>query len=179
MNSVRSSARCECSAPTATYGSPKTSRPYKLWTGATSESRAVGGIGYYLEASATGIITGYGAMAMTPDQLRRFRNAIDEETSGAEFAHLNDILASQKLPISHGAEQPLKTAPRGYTPDHPRIQSLRWKGAAIVQEWNTTEWMYTIETLDAIQHVWGGAAPLKTWIDTYISAGRPGSATGP
>lgn len=39
--------------------------PYKLWTGATSETQAVGGIGYYFEVSASGIATGYGAMAMS------------------------------------------------------------------------------------------------------------------
>lgn len=61
--------------------------PYKLWTGATSESRAVGGIGYYLEVSATRIVTGYGAMLMTADQVRRFRAAIDESRRPAH-SHL-------------------------------------------------------------------------------------------
>lgn len=59
--------------------------PYRTWTGATSESHAVGGIGYYLEASAVGVVTGYGTMVMTPGQLRRFRAAVDDETSGLEL----------------------------------------------------------------------------------------------
>ena len=146
----------------------KDKSPYKLWTGATSESQAVGGIGYYLEVSADGIVTGYGAMLMSSDQLRRFRAAIDDETSGTEFAHVIDTLAAQTCLVSHGAEEPLKTAPRGYSADHPRIHFLRWKGAAIVQEWATADWMHTPETLDAILGVWRGAWPLKAWLDNYL-----------
>ncbi|WP_448656849.1 DUF2461 domain-containing protein [Microbacterium lacticum] len=151
----------------------KDKSPYKLWTGATSESQAVGGIGYYLEASAHGIVTGYGAMLMTSEQLRRFRAAIDDEPSGTEFAHLLDTLTAQSHPVSHGAEDPLKTTPRGYSADHPRIQFLRWKGAAIVQEWATADWMRTPEALDAIRGVWRGAAPLKTWLGNYVSGLPP------
>ena len=146
--------------------------PYKLWTGATSEAQAVGGIGYYLEVSATGIVTGYGAMLMDSDQLRRFRAAIDNHTSGSEFEHLIDSLAAQSLPISHGAQEPLKTAPRGYSAGHPRIQYLRWKGAAIVQQWPRADWMHTPETIEAIRSVWSGAAPLKTWLETHVN-GQP------
>lgn len=144
--------------------------PYKLWTGATSEARAIGGIGYYLEASATGVVTGYGAMLMASDQLRRFRAAIDDDTSGNEFAQLLSALAAQSLPLSHGAEEPLKTAPRGYSAEHPRLQYLRWKGAAVIQEWLKDAWMHTPETLDAIRSVWHGAEPLKTWLDRYVLA---------
>lgn len=144
--------------------------PYKLWAGATSESQAVGGIGYYLEASATRIVTGYGAMLMAPDQLRRYRAAIDDHTSGTEFETLIDTLAARSLPVSHGGEEPLKTAPRGYPTEHPRIQYLRWKGAAIVQEWPRDDWMYTTRARDAIRDVWQGAEPLKAWLDRHIAS---------
>lgn len=143
--------------------------PYKLWTGATSEAQAVGGIGYYLEASAEGIVTGYGAMLMAPDQLRRYRAAIDDARSGNEFEHLNRTLAAESHPVSHGAEEPLKTAPRGYSTDHPRIQYLRWKGAAIVQEWPEDDWMHTPDMLDAIRSVWHAADPFKYWLDSYVN----------
>lgn len=142
--------------------------PYKPWTGATSEAQAVGGIGYYLEASAKGIVAGYGAMLMAPDQLRRYRAAIDDERSGKEFEQLNHTLAAESYPISHGAEDPLKTAPRGYSTDHPSIQYLRWKGAAIVQEWPKEDWMHTPDMRDAIRSVWHGADPLKTWLETHL-----------
>lgn len=142
--------------------------PYKLWTGATSEARAVGGVGYYLEVSATGIVTGYGAMLMVPEQLRRYRAAIDNEKSGSQFEELVDSLAERSLSVSHGAEDPLKTAPRGYTANHPRIRHLRWKGAAVIQEWPKDDWMHSPRTLDAIRRVWHGADPLKSWLETHL-----------
>lgn len=143
--------------------------PYKLWTGATSESQAVGGLGYYLEVSATRIVTGYGAMLMTSDQLRCFRAAIDDEATGSEFEELSGSLAAQSLPVSAGAEEPLKTAPRGYSAEHPRIRYLRWKGAAIVQEWPKADWTHTCRARDAIRGVWRGAEPLKAWLETHVS----------
>lgn len=36
--------------------------PYKLWIGATTESRGVGGMGYHVEVSASGMLVGFGAM---------------------------------------------------------------------------------------------------------------------
>ncbi|MCO5225946.1 MAG: DUF2461 domain-containing protein [Thermomicrobiales bacterium] len=146
--------------------------PYKLRTAATtiSKSRAVGGVGYYLEASAMGMIAGYGAMMMDADQLRRFREAIDNDVSGSAFDRLCELQASQSLPISSGFQELLKTAPRGYSVDHPRIEYLRWKGAVIVQEWALADWMHTPEALDAVRGVWRGAEPLKNWLEAYVWA---------
>jgi uncharacterized protein (TIGR02453 family) len=150
----------------------KDKSPYKLWAGATSESRAVGGIGYYLEVSGTRMVTGYGAMAMTSDQLTRFRAAIDDETSGQAFAKLHHELTS----LSPGIDPPLKTTPRGYTSDHPRIELLRWKGAAIVREWDKAHWMHTREALGTVRDIWRAAAPLKNWLDAHVgAANEPGS----
>ena len=71
----------------------KDKSPYKLWAGATSESRAVGGIGYYPSVSASVLTVGYGAMAMATDQLQRFRAALAVETSGIAFERVVAALA--------------------------------------------------------------------------------------
>lgn len=144
----------------------KDKSPYKLWVGATSESRAVGGTGYYIEVSATRLITGFGAMLMARDQLERFRAAIDDEQSGRAF----EMLAAESLPITSGIEPPLKTGPRGYPSDHPRTKFLRWKGAAIVQEYDRADWMHSSEALERIRTIWRGAAPLKAWLDAHVGA---------
>lgn len=148
----------------------KDKSPYKLWAGATSESHAVGGIGYYIEVSANRLRSGYGAMAVAPDQLQRFRAAIHAEISGQAFEKLHQTLASQSLPLVPGADSPLKTTPRGYSSDHPRAQFLRWKGIALVRGWDKADWMHTPQALDTIRHVWRAAAPLKAWLDTHVGA---------
>lgn len=143
--------------------------PYKLWVGATSESKAVGGTGYYLHVEARGLVTGYGAMLMERDQLQRFRAAVDADSSGQGFEDLVARLADRSLPITSGAEAPLKTMPPGFSKTHPRAEFLRWKGAAVVREYEKADWIHTREVLDVICDVWRGADPLKAWIGTYVA----------
>jgi len=146
----------------------KDKSPYKLWAGATSESRAVGGTGYYLRVQASGVVTGCGAMVMARDQLQRFRASLDDDASGHRFEELTTELAARSLPVTSGAEPPLKGAPPGYPKSHPRAEFLRWKGAVIVKEYERAEWMHAPEALGRIRDVWRGAEPLKEWIDTQV-----------
>lgn len=148
----------------------KDKSPYKLWAGATSESRAVGGIGYYLRVSVAGLVTGFGAMAMARDQLRRFRIALDDDRSGEEFGRLRATYAASSLPVTGGAQPPLKTGPPGYPATHPRSEILRWKGAAVVQEYTKAGWMHTPQALDRIREVWKAAQPLEHWFDIHVGA---------
>lgn len=107
----------------------KDKSPYKLFVGATSESRAVGGIGYYIELSATRLITGFGAKLMTRGQLQRFRSAINNEASGEAFEDVLATLAARSLPATHGAEPPLRKVPPGYPSAHPRgVAALEGRG---------------------------------------------------
>lgn len=148
--------------------------PYKLWAAATSESRAVGGVGYYVQVSATGMLAGYGAMVMAPDQLQRFRAAVDADDSGRELEGILSDLEARSTPVSSGAEPPLKRVPRGYPADHPRAELLRWKGAVVVREFDRAEWMHGPAALDAVRDTWRGARPLKDWLDAHV-----GGSTAP
>lgn len=146
----------------------KDKSPYKTWAGATSESKAVGGTGYHLSVDASGLVVGYGAMAMARDQLQRFRAAIDTESAGHDFEELTEQLAAAALPVTPGAHPPLKTAPPGYAKTHARIQFLRWKGAAIVKEYGRADWMGSPQALDRIRDAWHGAELLKHWMDAHV-----------
>jgi len=129
----------------------------------------VGGTGYYLRVQASGLLTGCGAMVMARDQLQRFRASLDADASGHRFEELTIELAARSLPVTSGAEPPLKAAPPGYPKSHPRAEFLRWKGAAIIKEYGRAAWMHTPEALDRIRDAWRGAAPLKEWIDTHVA----------
>ena len=147
----------------------KDKSPYKLWAGATSDSRAVGGTGYYLRVEASGLVTGCGAMVMARDQLGRFRAALGDDSSGRRLEKLTTELAARSLPVTSGAEPPLKTSPPGYPKTHPRAELLRWKGAVVIKEYEEADWMHTRQALDRIRDVWRGAEPLKKWIDTHVA----------
>lgn len=159
----------------------KDKSPYKLWAGATSEWQAVGGTGYYLRVDASGLATGCGVIAMARDQLRRFRTALDDDGSGRRFVELTEEFSRKSLPVTSGAEPPLKKAPQGFPNDHPRVEFLRWKGVVIMKEYERADWMSTRGALDRIREVWRAAEPLKGWIDTYVGASeeprsRPGAS---
>ena len=123
-----------------------------------------------MRVGASGLVTGYGAMLMDRDQLRRFRAAVDADGSGEEFVEITARLADRSLPVTSGAEAPLKTIPQGFATTHPRAEFLRWKGAVVIRAYEKADWMHTREALDVVREVWSGADPLKQWIDTHVTA---------
>lgn len=147
----------------------KDKSPYKLFTGATSDATAVGGSGYHLHIDADGLTIACGAMLMSPAELGRFRMAIDDPRSGASFSHLCASLAAASLPVGAGLKPALKRTPAGFSAEHPRSQFLRWKGAAMEAEFETSAWMHTPELADRIRTAWHGAAPFMEWMNTHVS----------
>lgn len=147
----------------------KDKSPYRLWIGAASEPGEHGGVGFSLRWSSSGLMVACGAHAMMPDQLERFRAAIDDETHGSQFETLIQTLDVRSLLVTPGGEPPLKTAPLGYAKDHPRINFLRWKGAVAIKEFESHEaWLYTSQVVNNIREVWRGANPLKVWFETHV-----------
>ena len=63
------------------------------------------------QISADGLLVGSGYYAMAKDQLERFRQAVDDDQTGAE---IQDIVIGLASRFSIGAVDELKVAPRGY-----------------------------------------------------------------
>ena len=154
----------------------KDKSPYKLWIGATSESRGVGGVGFYVRLDSSGLKTACGAYVMARDQLERFRAAIDHDLYGTQFEEMTHTLATLSLPVTPGGEAPLKMVPPGYAKDHPRADFLRWKGAVIVKDFDgIQEWLHTPEAVEKVKAVWHGAEPLKDWLDIHMGPSQESS----
>ena len=88
---------------------------------------------YYVSLSTEGLFAGSGYYHMATDQLARFREAVDDDATGAERATL--VAAAVAAGNDVGADDALKTAPRGYAKDHPRIDLLRRKGLTVWRGW--------------------------------------------
>ncbi|MFB6720810.1 DUF2461 domain-containing protein [Kribbella sp. NPDC056345] len=146
----------------------KDKSPYKTWVGVTTSERAVGGIGYFLRIESGAIRLACGSMVMASDQLERFRAAVANAASGADFDELRERLAGQGLTVGPGREDPLKRTPTGYPKDHPREEILRWKGAVVVKEFEQAAWMHKASAADKVREVWSGAAPLTNWITEHV-----------
>ena len=125
-----------------------------------------GGTGHYVQFSASGLMVGAGYYAMAKDQLERFRIAIDGDATGSELAAL--VVDAEKRKYSIGAIDTLKTAPRGYPKDHPRIELLRRKGLIAMREFGAPKWIHTAGAAKRIRDTWTGVADLCAWLDAHV-----------
>jgi uncharacterized protein (TIGR02453 family) len=142
----------------------KNKPPYKEQIGALSESE--GGAVYYVAFSADGLRSGTGYYSMAADQLERFRHAVDDEHRGTEVVELCAALEAKGYTI--GAIDELKTAPRGYPKDHPRIALLRRKGLTAFRSWPVAPWLHTAGVTKRVRQAWTEPAALNAWLDTHV-----------
>lgn len=142
----------------------KDKTPYKDHIGAYSESE--GGAGFYLHLGASGMFTGSGYYDMATDQLERFRAAVDADATGAELERRCAVAEQSGLRL--GAMSSLKSAPRGFPKDHPRIELLRRKGLVASREWPLAKWMHTKQVATRIRGAWADAAELIEWLDAHV-----------
>ena len=122
--------------------------------------------GGYLSFSAEELFVGSGLYMPDPDALRRYRAAVDGASSGAE---LESIVATlQKHRYDVGAHDVLKTVPRGYAKDHPRIELLKQKGIVMSKAWPVGAWLSTRKAKDRVVTGLRAARPLNAWIERYV-----------
>ncbi len=139
--------------------------PYKTQQGAVTEGE--GGAVYYVAISAEGLFAATGYHQMASDQLERFRAAVADETAGAELVAV--VAGVERRGYSVGGEA-LKTAPRGWPRDHPRVRFLRHKGLTIGRTFAPEPWLHTARARDRIVRVWRDGAPLNAWLDAHVGA---------
>jgi uncharacterized protein (TIGR02453 family) len=133
--------------------------PYKTHIG------AMVGDGY-VQLSAKGLAAGAGMWEMAPDQLERYRRAVSDDRSGKALAGIIVEARSAGLDATgHGA---LKTAPKGYPKDHPRIELLRYKGLITWQEWPAGAWLGTRRAKDRMVTFLRRSEPLNEWLRTNV-----------
>jgi uncharacterized protein (TIGR02453 family) len=144
----------------------KDKRPYKLNAAVSFGGRgprAVGGRHVHLDAD--GMFVAVGAYRMEGEVLAAFRQAVAADPSGQQLEHIVAELTAKGYPL-HGEE--LKRAPRGFAPDHPRLDLLRRKGLAAVRHWRLEPWVFTPEAGDRILSVFADGEPLVGWLRRHV-----------
>ena len=69
----------------------------------------------------------------------------------------------------HGNDA-LKTAPKGYPRDHPRVELLRYRGLVAMKQWPVAAWLGTSAARTRIVEVFRAARPLCEWLDENVGA---------
>jgi len=139
---------------------------YKTACGAVHERE--GGAINYVQVSARGLMVATGMYQLAKDQLERFRAALDEDTTGPAFVEAVTAARGQRLEVRPGMEPPLKRAPKGIAPDHPRIEWLRWKGAIAAKEVGAPRWIHSGAAARRILDIWDAAEPLNRWLERHV-----------
>ena len=138
--------------------------PYKTSCAATLGQ----GVGQaYLSFSADGLSVGGGLYMPDPAALQRYRTAVDREKSGTQLAQIVDDL--HRAGYQTMAHEVLKTAPKGFPKDHPRIELLRHKGIAMMKDWPVGAWLGTAKAKDNVLSTLRAGVPLNEWLSRYVS----------
>jgi uncharacterized protein (TIGR02453 family) len=125
--------------------------------------------GGYVRFSADGLTAGFGCYQMSPDQLTRFRSAVAGDISGGELVRIVADLAAVKIEVGGGAV--LKTAPRGYPRDHPRVELLRYRSLIGWRAWPVGAWLGTARARSRVIEVLRAGRPMLAWLAQHVGPG--------
>lgn len=134
--------------------------PYKTHIGAT-----LGHTGY-IQFSADGLAAGAGMWQLEPDRLARYRAAVAAD-SGAELEAI--IAKIEKAGVEVHGHGTLKSAPRGYPADHPRVGLLRHKGITTWQHWDPEPWLQTPAAADKIEAFLRTSSAFCSWLASNVA----------
>jgi uncharacterized protein (TIGR02453 family) len=120
----------------------------------------------YIQLTANGLGAGSGMYQMAADQLERYRQAVTGERAGAKLISILDEARGKGI-RAEGHDM-LKTAPKGYSKDHPRIEFLRYKGLITWKEWPPGPWLGTRRAKDRIVEFLEASKPLNAWLRKHV-----------
>ncbi len=145
--------------------------PYKTHQGAYVPT--VSASGFYLQIGPEGLMIGGGMYQMQPDQLARYRAAVDTPAVGQTLEATLDSLRGNGYEIGGDL---LATRPRGVDADHPRLELMRHRSLVASRAYGEPDWLATPETLERVRSDWRGFRPLIDWLGAHVgdTTRRPG-----
>lgn len=137
----------------------KDKTPYKTHQGAFVAKGP--STGYYVQIGAAGVRVGVGFYEASSDRLATVRAAIDDKAHGSDLESVLDELTSSGWEL--GGDR-LKTAPRGYDVDHPRIELLRHRSMTLGRNLGFDPVIHTPALVDRVAADWREATPFVEWV---------------
>jgi uncharacterized protein (TIGR02453 family) len=133
--------------------------PYKA-----NVAAVVGRLYIHLDARDFFVATG----AHMPDNawLARYRAAV----AGPAGADLERVVERLRAAGHNVGGNSLKTAPRGYAADHPRIEMLRWREVGTGRSFGIEPWLATPAAKDRVLAAWETMRPLSEWLTAHVPA---------
>ena len=139
----------------------KDKSPYKTQIAASFER------GGYVKLSAEGLGAGSGIYMFSPEQLRRWRAAVDEDSSGKPLVKVISELQKQGVDVS--SHDVLVRVPTGFAKDHPRAELLRYKDLVAWRDWPVAAWLGTAKAKAKLEEFFRICAPLNDWLAKHVA----------
>ena len=131
--------------------------PYK-----TNVAAVVGEL--YIHLDAHHLFTATGSHNPDNGWLRRYRQGV-VRPPGEELAQLIERMRADGLEVGGN---PLKTAPRDFPADHPRIELLRWREVVAGRRFPIEPWIATPAVRDRVLETWEKMRPLSDWLTEHV-----------
>jgi uncharacterized protein (DUF2461 family) len=112
-----------------------------------------------------------GWYAPSPAQLRRYREAVTE----GHGSHVRGLLATLNRRSWHPESDSLKTRPKGYDPDHPDLDLLRFRKLTAERHYPVEPWMGTSKAVTRVRTDWRQLRPLVDWLTDHVGPADDGS----
>ena len=132
-----------------------------------------GGGGHYVELSLDGLLVGAGLYSPSRDQLDRLRRAIDADRTGAALMRAIATAREAGLELS---QPDLKRGPRGFDPDHPRMDLLRRRRMVVLRRHPLRAWLHKREAGRRIRADLDASVPLVTWLREHVGPSQESRA---
>ena len=148
----------------------KDKSPYKTAQGALFRQDGFEGSSRYVQIDAEGLWAGGGRYHPDNTVLKRIRAAIDEQP-GAELQRIRDEL--EQAGLEYTTADSLKTAPRGFPRDHPRIALLRCRSHAALIRLKAGAWLHKPAAKERVVEVFRTVTPLVEWLERHGGPPEP------
>ena len=121
--------------------------------------------GHYLHLSPDGLYVGAGIYKPEPPVLARFRAAVADDSSGPGLQRIVDALRRKGYQV--GTHESVRTAPKGYSANHPRIELLRMKDIHAGKAFPPDTALSSRRILDRVKRVITDLAPFNDWLKRH------------
>ena len=142
----------------------KDKTPYKDHQGAFVAAGPA--TGYYLEVGAPGVRVGVGCYYAERERLAAIRSAVADDRTGPQLSRVVDRLVRRGWQL--GGET-LRTTPRGYDAQHPRIGLLRHKTMTLTRSYGFEPVIHSPALVEAVRADWRAARPFVEWVLRHVA----------
>jgi uncharacterized protein (TIGR02453 family) len=133
--------------------------PYKTHQGAFVPSGP--STGWYVQVGAPGVLVGVGFYEASPARLAAIRSAVADDRRGRQLMQIVGRLQRDGWELGGDT---LKTSPRGYAADHPRVDLLRHRSMTLGRSYGFEPVIHTAQLLDRVREDWRAGAAFVRWV---------------